>query len=120
MVAGKEARRPGVAKNSWLTGTAAWNYHAVTEHILGIKPDYEGLRIDPCIPADWRGYSITRKFRGATYRIHVSNPDRISKGIQSIVVDGVPITGNLVEAISPGKECDVAVVMGAAKRRQTA
>ena len=111
MVAGKESRRPGEAKNSWLTGTAAWNFHAITEHILGIKPDYDGLRIDPCIPADWPGYRVTRKFRGATYHIRVSNPDRISKGVKSIVVDGVPLTNDLIAQAKPGTEYVVDVVM---------
>jgi cellobiose phosphorylase len=120
MVAGKSAHRPGVAKNSWLTGTAAWNYHAITEHILGIKPDYEGLRIDPCVPADWTGYTVTRKFRGANYRIRISNPDRVNKGVRSIIVDGVPVSGCLIDAVAAGRECDVEVVMGSAKRRQIA
>ena len=111
MVAGKESQRPGEAKNSWLTGTAAWNFHAITEHILGIKPDYDGLRIEPCIPADWPGYSVTRKFRGATYHIRVSNPHGISKGVKSIAVDGVLITTNLIAQAKPGEEYIVDVMM---------
>jgi len=112
MVAGKEAPRPGEAKNSWLTGTAAWNYHAITEHILGIKPDYDGLRIDPCIPPDWPGYTVTRKFRGATYHIQISNPDSVSKGVKSITVDGVEIGRIAIPESEPGMEYDVRVVMG--------
>ena len=65
MTAGKEAFRPGEAKNSWLTGTAAWNWYAITQFILGIKPSYKGLLIDPCIPADWKGYIVNPKFREA-------------------------------------------------------
>ena len=112
MVAGKEAQKPGEAKNSWLTGTAAWNYHAITEHILGIKPDYDGLRIEPCIPAGWTGYSITRQFRGATYQIRVLNPDSVSTGIASLHVDDKPVEGNLLPVIAPGSTCQVDVVMG--------
>jgi len=112
MVAGPESQRPGEAKNSWLTGSSAWNYHAITEHILGIKPDYDGLRIQPCIPRDWPGYTITRKYRGATYHIRISNPDSVSHGVKSITVDGVAIGNQKISPMSPGTECRVEVVMG--------
>ena len=112
MVAGKEAQRPGEAKNSWLTGTAAWNYHAITEHILGIKPEYDGLLIDPCIPGDWLEYRVTRKFRGSTYHIRISNPAGVSKGVASIFVNGVLISGNLVSVTGSGGEYSVEVTMG--------
>jgi cellobiose phosphorylase len=112
MVAGKEANRPGEAKNSWLTGTAAWNYHAITEHILGIKPEYDGLRIDPCIPVDWPEYTVTRTFRGSTFHIRISNPSRVASGIKSITVDGIKITGQLLTATEPGSEHDVHVTLG--------
>jgi cellobiose phosphorylase len=112
MVAGKEAARPGEAKNSWLSGTAAWNYHAITEHILGIRPDYDGLRIDPCIPADWPGYSVTRRFRGATYHIRISNPAEVSRGVTSVIVDGVEQSDNLVRPARAGAICHVEVVLG--------
>jgi cellobiose phosphorylase len=120
MVAGKEAAKPGEAKNSWLTGTAAWNYHAITEHILGIKPDYDGLRIDPCIPRDWTGYRVTRRFRGATLNIQVRNPDGLCKGIMSISVDGVPISGELIPTSQPGATCNVDVIMGEAAQTRSA
>lgn len=97
MIAGKDAARPGEAKNSWLTGTAAWNYYAITQFILGIKPSYDGLLIDPCVPADWKEFSVKRKFRGAEYCITVKNPDGACKGVKSIVVDGNPIEGNVVK-----------------------
>ena len=80
MVAGKDASRPGEGKNSWLTGTAAWNWYAVTQFILGIQPDYDGLVIDPCIPSSWKGFTVRRKFRDAEYVIRVSNPDGKCKG----------------------------------------
>ena len=112
MVAGKEAAIPGEAKNSWLTGTAAWNYHAITEHILGIKPDFDGLRIDPCIPTGWDAYEVTRSFRGSTYNITVSNPDHVSAGIRSVVVDGETIDGNVLPAENSGSVHNVQVVLG--------
>jgi cellobiose phosphorylase len=120
MVAGKEAFRPGEAKNSWLTGTAAWNFHAVTEHILGIRPDYDGLRIDPCIPAGWPGFEVTRRFRGATYRIKVSNFAGVCKGVKSVCVDGTPVAGNLVPVVPSGRTCIVDVVLGHAELPRSA
>ena len=112
MVAGKEAQRPGEAKNSWLTGTAAWNFHAISEHILGIKPDYEGLRVDPCIPADWREYRVTRRFRGAIYRIRVLNPDGVCRGVRSMKVNGVETQATVIVGAAVGAEYDVEVVLG--------
>ena len=120
MVAGKEAEKPGEAKNSWLTGTAAWNFHAIAEHILGIKPDYDGLRIEPCIPRDWPGYIVTRRFRGATYRIRIDNAARVGKGVKSMHVDGVRVDGTLVEALPPGSECEIVVELGDAAAERSA
>jgi cellobiose phosphorylase len=113
MIAGKDAVRHGEAKNSWLTGTAAWNYVAVSQWILGIKPDYDGLLIDPCIPKEWSCYSINRWFRGALYNICVENPDHVEKGVKSVSVDGEGIEGSLVPVFNDGKEHKVIVVMGA-------
>ncbi|MBO4918221.1 MAG: glycosyl transferase [Bacteroidales bacterium] len=81
MVAGKDAAKPGEGKNSWLTGTAAWNWYCVTQFILGIQPDYDGLVVDPCIPSSWKGFTVRRKFRDAEYVIRVTNPDGKNKGI---------------------------------------
>ena len=97
MIAGKDAARPGEGKNSWLTGTAAWNYYAITQYILGIKPAYEGLEINPCIPSAWKEYQVKRRFRGATYNITVLNPHGVCKGIRSIELDGEKIAGNIVK-----------------------
>ena len=97
MIAGKDAARPGEGKNSWLTGTAAWNYYAITQYILGIKPAYEGLEINPCIPSAWKEYQVKRRFRGATYNITVLNPHGVCKGILSIELDGEKIAGNIVK-----------------------
>ena len=94
MIAGKDAFRPGEAKNSWLTGTAAWNYYAITQYILGIKPDYDGLIVNPCIPADWKGFTVNRKFRGANYKIRISNPDGRMSGVRKLTMDGILLEGN--------------------------
>ena len=110
MVAGKDAARPGEGKNSWLTGTAAWMWYAITQFILGIKPSYEGLEINPCIPAGWKGFNVKRRFRGAEYHITVKNPDGVCKGIKSVTVDGQPIEGNVVNHL-PGTHT-VEVIMG--------
>ena len=96
MIAGKEAPAYGEAKNSWLTGTAAWNYVAITQWILGIRPDFDGLRIDPCIPPEWDGFTVERRFRGSKLYITVHNPQHISHGVVRFELDGVLLAGNLV------------------------
>jgi cellobiose phosphorylase len=112
MIAGKEAFKPGEAKNSWLSGTASWNFYAMTQYILGVKPDYEGLLINPCIPKKWDGFKMKRKFRGATYLIEVRNPEHVSKGVKQITVNGTSIEGNLVPILEVGKEHIIEVIMG--------
>jgi len=112
MIAGKDAHKPGEAKNSWLTGTAAWNYYAITQFILGIRVHYDGLEINPVIPSAWEGYRVTRKFRGATYHIGVSNPARVSSGVKAITLNGEPLEGRLVPVCEAGSTNDVMVVMG--------
>jgi cellobiose phosphorylase len=112
MVAGKDAFKPGEAKNSWLTGTASWNFYAVTQYMLGIRPEYDGLLVDPCIPTDWKGFKATRKFRGATYQIEVVNPDGKSKGIKEVTIDGLPYKSNLIPIFGDGKEHKIKVVIG--------
>lgn len=112
MIAGKDAFKPGEAKNSWLTGTASWNFYAITQYILGIRPDYKGLLIDPCIPSSWKGFKVTRKFRGATYLIDISNPAGVSKGIKEIIVDGEKLSSDIVPVFGDGLEHQVRVIMG--------
>ncbi len=112
MIAGKDAGRFGEAKNSWLTGTAAWNFVAVSQYMLGIIPDYDGLKIDPSIPSEWDGFKATRQFRNATYQISVSNPSHVSKGVKSVTVDGNVIEGNILPVFADGKEHTVEVVLG--------
>lgn len=110
MVAGKDAARPGEGKNSWLTGTAAWMWYTVSEFILGIKPSYDGLTIDPCLPTSAKEYEVCRKFRGAEYIIKVKNPKGVNKGVRSLFLDGQRMEGNTVP-FSEGRHT-VEVVMG--------
>ena len=112
MIAGKEAFKPGEAKNSWLSGTASWNFYAITQYILGVKPDYNGLSINPCIPAKWDDFKMTRKFRGATYNIEISNPKHISKGIEKIVINGTVINSGIIPILEKNKTHKIEVIMG--------
>ncbi|WP_028974760.1 GH36-type glycosyl hydrolase domain-containing protein [Spirochaeta cellobiosiphila] len=89
MIAGKDAFKPGEAKNSWLTGTAAWNYYAITQYILGVQPDYDGLRINPCLPKQLGTIKITRKFRGSEYNIVISGS---GKGVKSAQIGADNLT----------------------------
>ena len=112
MVAGADAPRHGEAKNSWLTGTAAWTFVNISQYILGIQPDWNGLRIDPCIPSDCNGYDIHRHYRNADYDIHIQNPNHVEKGVVSLLVDGTPIDGCVVPFTEAKQHYDVTVVMG--------
>lgn len=111
MVAGKDAAKPGEGKNSWLTGTAAWNWYTITQFILGIKPSFKGIEIDPCINSDNKGYTVTRKFRGATYVIEIKNPNGAQKGIKSLTINGQKVEGNLVPMQPAGTVCNVVAQM---------
>lgn len=112
MVAGKDAKRFGEAKNSWLTGTASWNFVAITQYILGIKPDYDGILVDPAIPKAWDTYQVTRRFRGDTYKITVNNPEHVSKGVKSLLVDGKEAASAVIPYTGDGKVHEVTVTMG--------
>jgi len=101
----------GLARNSWLSGTASWVYQAATQYILGIRPTFDGLEINPCIPHEWDGFKVTREFRGAVYDIAVVNPDHVSKGVKSVQVDGQAIEGSVLP-IFDGGAYQVHVVMG--------
>ncbi|MRT93974.1 glycosyl transferase [Ancylomarina sp. 16SWW S1-10-2] len=111
MVAGKDAFKPGEGKNSWLTGTASWNFYAITQYILGIQPEYDGLRIEPCIPKEWKEYTITREFRGVSYEIKILNPDGKNKGVKSMEIDGSIVNDNLIPILKSGTH-KVTVILG--------
>ncbi len=112
MIAGKDAKNFGQAKNSWLTGTAAWNFYVISNYILGMKPDWDGLKVDPCIPHGWDGYRISRRFRGATYDIAIENPEHVCRGVKAVTVDGKPIQSNVLPVFGDGKVHEVKVTLG--------
>jgi cellobiose phosphorylase len=112
MIAGRDAPDFGQAKNSWLTGTAAWNLVAIQQWILGVRPEHDGLVVDPCIPPEWEGFQVTRCFRGATYRIEVRNPGHVAHGVAEVRVDGQAIAGKLLPIFGDGRVHQVQVVMG--------
>ena len=112
MVAGADACTPGEAKNSWLTGTAAWTFVNVSQHILGVYPTHKGLSIDPCVPDGFGDFTLTRKFREGTYHIQVVNPHNVEKGVKSLTVDGQAVEGCVVPYVAGKKEYDVVVTMG--------
>ena len=109
MVAGKDAFKPGEGKNSWLTGTAAWMWLTVSQYILGIQPDYDGLAIRPCLPSTAKEYTVTRRFRDAEYVITVKNPDGKQVGLSSLTIDGKAVDGDVLP-YSPGKHEVVATL----------
>ena len=112
MIGGKDAQNFGQGKNSWLTGTAAWNMVAISQYILGVKPEFDGLRVDPSIPAAWDGFTATRQFRGDTYEITIKNPDHVNKGVKSLTVDGKAVDGCIVPVSGDGQTHKVEVVLG--------
>lgn len=112
MIAGRDATKYGEAKNSWLTGTAAWNFITISQWILGIKPGFNGLKIDPCVPSGFKEYTVKRVFRGCTYLVKIQNPKGLCSGVAKLVVDGASIDGNLVPLYHDGKEHEVIAQIG--------
>jgi len=102
----------GRAGWTWYTGSSQWLHRVATHWILGIRPQEDGLLVDPSIPAEWPGYRITRRFRNAVYEIDVRNPDGVSRGVRSATVDGQPLDGNLLPAFGDGKTHQVEIIMG--------
>src|SRR5262249_51546636 len=96
---------------TWYTGSAQWLHRGATHWILGIRPQEDGLRIEPSIPAHWSGFKVRRKFRGAVYEIKVENPDGINSGIRSVTVDGQPYTSNLLPVFADGKTHPVKIIL---------
>lgn len=110
---GPESPKFGASRIPWLSGTAAWTHFVSTQYILGIRPERDGLRIDPCIPSTWPGFTTTRIFRGATYEITVENPAHLCKGVRSLLVDGEPIKGNLLPLAPAGHTVRVRAILEA-------
>jgi cellobiose phosphorylase len=111
-ILGDEHAQFGLARNSWLSGTSAWTYTAATKYILGLKPAYRGLTLDPCIPKAWDGYQVTRLFRGAKYKISVKNPKHVSRGVAELKVNGQKVEGQLIPLAARGSEVSVEVTLG--------
>jgi N,N'-diacetylchitobiose phosphorylase len=110
-VMGRDHTAHGRARHPWLTGSAGWAYHAVTHWVLGVRPDFDGLTFDPCIPADWKEFTVTRQWRGATYNIKVKNPSGVQKGVKSATLNGKSIQGP-VPLQKAGTDNEVVVEMG--------
>ncbi|MCR5580473.1 MAG: glycosyl transferase [Pseudobutyrivibrio sp.] len=111
MVAGADAKFHGEAKNSWLTGTAAWTFTNISQYILGIYPTLEGLSVNPCIPAEFGDFKVTRVYRGVTYEIEIQNPTKAQKGVASLTVDGKEVNGNIIPYDSSKKTVKVIAKM---------
>ncbi len=109
-VVGKAHTAFGRARHPFMTGSAGWSYYAATEYILGIKPDYDSLTIDPCIPADWKEFSVSRVWRGAAYDIRVTNPKGVTCGVKRILLDGEPVA--MIPQLPAGTRCRVEVELG--------
>lgn len=109
-VVGRDHTAFGRARHPFMTGSSGWAYYAATQYLLGVKPDFDGLVIDPCIPADWKEYTVLRRWRGAEYRIHVTNPKGVEKGVASITVNGRQV--DKVSVMPMGSVNEVVVIMG--------
>ncbi len=112
MIAGRDAKFHGEAKNSWLTGTAAWTFVNISQYILGLYPTHHGLQVNPCVPKGFGDFKVTRSYRGANYHIEVLNPNNVEKGVVSMVVDGVAVEGNVIPYDANKKDIHVVVTMG--------
>ena len=109
-VVGRDHPAFGRARHPFMTGSSGWAYYAATQYILGIRPDFDRLIIDPCVPADWRFFSAVRRWRGAVYRIRVENPEGVQKGVREIQVNGRKC--DTILPLPAGSEADVLVIMG--------
>ena len=108
----KYSPRFGASRVPWLSGSAAWSFFTATQHILGLRPEYGGLRIDPCIPAAWKGFTVTRVFRGKKVRVEVHNPAGVQQGVLKLVLNGEPLEGNFIPAAKLADQNRVVVEMG--------
>ena len=110
-IMGRDHTAFGRARHPFMTGSAGWSFYAATRYLLGIRPGFESLTIDPCIPHGWDGFSVTRAWRGAVYQIRVENPTHVCKGVASLTVDGQP--ARTVPCFGSGEHTVVAVLGGA-------
>ena len=108
----KYSPRAGASRVPWLSGSAAWSYFAATRYILGLRPEYDGLRIDPCIPSAWKGFKATRTFRGKRVNVEVTNPAGVQKGVKRMVLNGEELAANFIPVEKLAAENEVLVEMG--------
>jgi N,N'-diacetylchitobiose phosphorylase len=111
-VSSRYSPRFGQSRNPWLSGTTAWAYFAAAQYILGIRPQYSGLMVDPCIPSNWEEFSVQRQYRGKKVNIKVTNPNKVSKGIKSLVLNGESLNGNILPFEKLKLENEAEVIMG--------
>jgi N,N'-diacetylchitobiose phosphorylase len=109
-VMGRDHTAHGRARHPFMTGSGGWSYYAATKYILGVRPDFDKLTIDPCVPSDWKSFSVTREWRGAVYHITVENPDGVEKGVRELYLNGAKAIA--IPVLPAGIEVDVRVVMG--------
>ena len=109
-VVGRDHTAFGRARHPFMTGSSGWAYYAATEYLLGVRPDFDSLTVDPCVPADWKEFSVRRRWRGAEYQIHVSNPAGVEKGVAAMTLDGKPV--KKLPVMPAGTVAQVEVVMG--------
>ena len=112
MIVGRDGVTHGEGKNSWLTGTAAWTFTCISQYMLGIRPTFAGLCIDPCIPREWDGFTCERIYRGVKYVIMVDNRAHVEKGVCRMAVEGKEVKGNVIPYEKGKKEYVVEVTMG--------
>ena len=108
-IAGRDHSAFGRARHPFMTGSGGWSYFSATRYILGIRPQFHSLLVDPCIPAEWEAFDVTRVFRGATYHIHVENPHHVMKGVRKIEVDGAVV--DEISVFPAGTKHNVTVTM---------
>ena len=109
-IVGRDHTAFGRARHPFMTGSGGWSYFSATRYMLGIRPQFDYLLVDPCVPADWKEFKVDRVWRGASYHITVQNPDGVMKGIKEILVDGSPV--EKIPVYQAGESHDVTVVMG--------
>lgn len=109
-VAGRDHTAFGRANHPFMTGSSGWAYYAATQYILGVRPEFDSLTIDPCIPGEWKEFTVRRKWRGARYHIHVENPNGVEKGVKELRLNGVPV--EKIPAQAPGTTAEIQVIMG--------
>jgi N,N'-diacetylchitobiose phosphorylase len=102
----------GASRIPWLSGSATWTYYAITQYILGVKPEYDGITIDPCVPEAWTDFSINRSFRGKQLQIRVENPNHVQKGVKKLVLNNKEVTGNFIPVSDLTDKNEIKVIMG--------